>query len=123
MKPYLHARCSIKHFGGEEEDYLPIHDFIDSTKAAMPDMRHRAILHSAFGIFLVEKVFGTNICNSMGRLVSTRDIAEKHVIEDMGTIPTMQDYLKHMPLLPWLGGNKSMKRYKTTVEARDHEVD
>jgi len=106
MKPYQHAKITVKYFGGKPEDYMPIHDFLDSSKAHFPDMRHRALLHSSFGIFICEQVFGTNVTNSEGRLVSVRDIAEKHVIEDMGTIPTVQDYLQHLPMLPWLGGPK-----------------
>lgn len=106
MKPWHHAKGSVKKFGGKEEDYMGIHDFLDSSKAHYPDMRHRAILHSSFGIYLAERVFGTNIRNSDDKLVSVRDIAEKHVIDDMGTIPTVQDYLQHLPMLDWLGGPK-----------------
>lgn len=106
MKPYLHALVSVKKFGGKPEDYQAIHDFIDSSKAHVPDMRHRAILHSSFGIFICERVFGTNLKNSDGRLVSVRDVAEQHVIDDLGTIPTVQDYLSGMPFYDWLGGKK-----------------
>jgi len=104
LKPYDHGRVSVKKWGGKPEDYQAIHDFIDSSKAAHPDMRHRAILHSAFGIFITERVFGINITNSDGRLVSVRDVAEQHVIDDMGRIPTVQDYLDGMPFYDWLGG-------------------
>lgn len=104
MKPHLHAKNSVKKHGGCLEDYLPIHDFIDSSKIAVPDMRHRSMLHSAWGVYLVERVFGTLITNSEGKRVSTRDIAEEHVIDDLGFIPTMQDYLQHMTLEPWMGG-------------------
>lgn len=110
MKPYLHGINSARRFGGKPEDYQEIHDFLDSSKAHFPDMRHRALLHSSFGIYICERVFGTNISNSDSRLVSTRDIAELHVIEDMGTIPTVQDYLQHLPLLSWLGGKKRPKQ-------------
>lgn len=106
MKPFIHAKNSVKLFGGKETDYLPIHDFLDSSKAHFPDMRHRAILHSSFGIYIAEKVFGTFIVNSEGKKVQTRDIAEHHVIEDMGRIPTVADYLEHLPMLSWLGGKK-----------------
>ena len=106
MKPFLHARVSVKRWGGKEEDYQAIHDFIDSSKAHVPDMRHRAILHSSFGIYLTERVFGTNITNSNGKLVSVRDIAEQHVIDDLGKIPTVADYLDGMPIYSWLGGPK-----------------
>ncbi len=104
MKPYIHAQNSSKAFGGQPDDYLPIHDFLDSSKAHFPDMRHRAILHSSFGIFIVEKIFGTFVINSDGKKVQVRDIAEKHVLEDLGRIPTVQDYLQGMPMYEWLGG-------------------
>jgi hypothetical protein len=104
MKPFLHGKVSARKFGGRPEDYQEIHDFLDSSKACFPDMRHRAILHSSFGIFICEKVFGINIENSDGKLVSVRDIAEQHVIDDMGFIPTVENYLKDMPMYRWLGG-------------------
>ena len=84
MKPFLHGKVSVKKWGGKEEDYQKIHDWFDQTKAHFPDMRHRAILHSSFGIFLCEQMFGLNITNSDGKTVSVRDIAEQHVIDDMG---------------------------------------
>lgn len=64
MKPYLHGRIHAKKYGGTPEDYADIDDFIDSSKAAFADVRHRAILHSAFGCFIVEKVFGRTRVNS-----------------------------------------------------------
>ena len=117
MKPWMHSKVSVKYFGGKPEDYLAIHDFIDSSKAHMPDMRHRVILHSSFGIYITEKIFGTNILNSDGKLISVRDIAERHVLDDMGTIPTVQDYLTHLPLLPWLGGKK--RKRQTIIDLVD----
>lgn len=116
MKPYLHATISAKRYGGKPEDYLEIHDFFDITKAHVPDMRHRAILHNSFGIFLLEKVFGTTMTNSDGRKVQVRDLGEQHVLEDLGTIPTLQDYLKHMSLEPWMGGPVKRKRYISLVD-------
>lgn len=106
MKPYEHALVSVKKWKGKPEDYLPIHDFIDSTKAHHADMRHRALLHSSWGIYIVEQIFGTNITNSDERLISVRDIAERHVLDDMGRIPSVQDYLAGMPFYDWLGGPK-----------------
>lgn len=109
MKPFLHGKVSVRKWGGKEEDYQKIHDWFDQTKGHFPDMRHRAILHSSFGIFLCEQVFGINITNSDGKTVSVRDIAEQHVIDDMGRIPTIQDYLNDMPFYSWLGGTKKTK--------------
>lgn len=112
MKPLQHARNSAKKWGGKPEDYLAIHDFFDSTKAALPDIRHRAILHSAFGIFLLEKVFGTYITNSSGRQVCVRDLGEDHVIEDMGFIPTVERWLKNMPIEEWMTGSRRKNNTK-----------
>lgn len=97
---------SVKKFGGKPEDYFDIHQFIDSSKMAFPDMRHRAILHNSFGCYVAERVFGINLTNSDGKLVSVRDVAEQHIIDDMGRIPTLQDYLGDMPFYSWLGGPK-----------------
>jgi len=104
MKPYIHARMSANKYGGKPEDYLPIHDFMDSTKAALADVRHRAILHSSFGCFIVEKVFGTNLTNSEGKLVSVRRLAEEHIIQDLGQIPTIEKWFKTMQIEDWMSG-------------------
>lgn len=104
MKPHLHGKISVKKFGGKVADYQAIHDFLDSSKAHVADMRHRAILHSSFGIYIAKLVFGTLIVNSAGKEVSVRDIAEQHVLDDLGRIPTVQDYLEGMPMYDWLGG-------------------
>lgn len=116
MKPYKHAQISVKKFGGKEHDYQPIHDWFDTTKSAVADMRHRMILHNAFGIFLCEQVFGTMeetdkgwvrmpyITNSDGKKVQVRDIAEQHVLDDLGCIPSLDRCLSGMKLEEWMGG-------------------
>lgn len=116
MKPYMHGKISVKKFGGTIEDYQKIHDFIDSSKAHFPDMRHRAMLHSSFGIYITEQVFGIFITNSDKKRVQVRDIAEQHIIDDLGRIPTVQDYLVGMPLYHWLGGPKKMVRHLNLVD-------
>src|SRR3990167_5253322 len=103
MKPYIHAKTSARKWGGVPGDYQAVHDFFDQTKMCVPDMRHRAVLHNAFGIYLCEQVFGTTIVNSDGRVVSVRDIGEQHVLDDLGTIPTLQDCLEGLPMSKLLG--------------------
>lgn len=106
MKPYLHGRIHAKKYGGVPDDYADIDDFIDSSKVAVPDVRHRAILHSAFGCMLVEKMFGRTRINSDGKEYSTRDVAEDHVLQDLGFIPTMEQYLNNMTVQPWMSGTE-----------------
>jgi len=102
MKPYIHAKNSVRKWKGKIEDYLAIHNEIDSSKASMPDVRHRSIYHSSFGIYIIEKIFGEVIENSDGKKISVRDIAEKHVIEDLGFIPTMEDWMTNMQIQDWM---------------------
>ena len=126
MKPLVHAQVSVKRYGGVVEDYIPIHDFFDSSKAAFADVRHRAILHNSFGIYLAERIFGTYITNAQGKKVSVRDIAEDHVAEDMGgRIPSLQDWLQHMEIQPWMKNLKSerIKRTKTISLNETHHID
>lgn len=100
--PYHHAVSSSKKFGDQPADYQAIHDWFDQTKAHLPDVRHRAILHSSFGIFC-EQVFGPTITNSSGKHVPVRLIGAQHVKEDMGgRIPTVQDWLEDLPVKAWM---------------------
>jgi hypothetical protein len=110
MKPFIHARSSAAKFGGTPSDYIKIHEYFDSTKSSHADVRHRAILHTAFGIYLVADVFGHHITNSDGKTVSVRDIGEQHVMEDLGRIPSMSDYLNHMTIEDWMMGPHSRTR-------------
>lgn len=110
MKAWHHAKASAHKYGGSPDDYIEIHEFIDSSKQMLADVRHRAMLHSAWGIYLTERVFGRHIevprRHSGVKQVSVRDICEDHIIEDIGRIPSMQDWLDNMEIQPWMGGKK-----------------
>jgi hypothetical protein len=109
LKPLIHAKISVKKYGGKVEDYIPLHDFFDSSKVAYPNMKHRAILHNSFGIFILERIFGTYITNSDGKMVSVRDIGEDHVMDDLGFIPTVENWLETLPLEGWMSGTKKRR--------------
>lgn len=113
-KPIIHARSSANKFGGQPEDYLEIHDLLDSSKSVFSDNRHRALTHNSWFFFIVERIFGHEIdvrvdctkceargfyidvtgnpeccarCNQEGstiKKVSVRDVCEQHVLEDFG---------------------------------------
>lgn len=114
--PYHHSLSSCRKFGGKWTDYIKIHDFFDETKAHFPDMRHRALRHHAEGIFWCEEKFGTVITNSDGKQVPVRFIGEQHVMEDLGWIPTIKDYLEQMNQAGWMfkpgEGRKLLKEIK-----------
>ena len=108
-KPLIHARSSVKHFGGVIEDYLDIHNLMDSSKAVIADSRHRALTHNSWFIgTILERIFGVYIVNSDGKQVSVRDVGEQHVMEDYGMrfIPSAQDFLEHIEFQEWMQSGK-----------------
>lgn len=103
--PYIHAVSSAKRWKGIPEDYLDIHQLLDSTKGAFPDNRHRAITHNSwFTQTIIPRIFGDYRINSSGIKYSPKLIAELHVLEDfrMKFIPSVQDYLENMKLKTWM---------------------
>jgi hypothetical protein len=104
--PFEHARSSAKRFGGTPEDYLAIHNWFDESKSFFTDFRHRALRHHAEGIFLAERIFGVRVVNSDGQQVPVRYIGEQHVKEDLGRIPTAQDWLSEIRPQRWMYGQR-----------------
>ena len=102
--PLKHAESSAKKFGGKPDDYLPIHNWFDESKAFLADFRHRALRHHSEGIYLAERVFGVAIRNSDGTQVPVRYVGEQHVKEDLGRIPTAADWLSQIQPRPWMYG-------------------
>jgi hypothetical protein len=99
---YHHAVSSAKRFGGVPDDYQAIHDWFDATKATFGDFRHRALRHHTLGIFDAERLFGTTLTNGNGRAIPVRLVAEQHIIEDCGYLPTPQDWLECMKPERWM---------------------
>ena len=104
--PLKHAESSARKFGGKAQDYLPIHNWFDESKAFLADFRHRALRHHAEGIFLAEKLFGVAIVNSDGKQVPVRYVGEQHVREDLGRIPAAQDWLLQIKPQRWMYGQR-----------------
>ena len=100
--PYHHSLSSVKNWGGKPEDYQAIHDWFDESKSYFADIRHRALRHHSEGIFMAEKIFGTTITNSAGRVIPVRFIGEQHVKEDCGFIPTVADWLGNIKTEGWM---------------------
>src|SRR5216683_2665380 len=107
--PLEHAKNSARKFGGFAEDYLLIHQWFDESKAMMADFRHRSLRHHAEGIFLAERIFGVTIRSSQGKAVPVRYIGEQHVREDLGRIPSFQDWAKNIKAAPWMYGQRLNK--------------
>jgi len=56
--------------------------------------------------FLCERIFGVAIVNSEGKQVPVRYLGEQHVKEDLGRIPTAQDWLSQIKPTRWMYGQR-----------------
>ena len=118
--PIVHSESSVKRWGGKLEDYLPLHEKMDCSKAWVSDNRHRVLTHTMFWIKeVMVPLFGSYITLENGKKVSVKDICEQHILEDfkMKFIPTPQDFIQEMEFKKWMqNGNgvcpSAQKLYK-----------
>ena len=99
-----HAESSAKKFGGEAHEFLALHEWLDSSKSHLADFRHRALRHHSEGIFQLEQLFGSTITLSTGRILPVRLVGEQHILEDLGRIPTVADWLGKIQPESWMLG-------------------
>ena len=117
VNSWRHAVSSARKWGGSPEDYLKIHEFIDSSKKVVGDVRHRALYHHTLGVWLCQEIFGPVLSIARDdavpdigevrryREVPVREIAERHILEDLGWLPSPADYLKNTPIELWMSGS------------------
>lgn len=121
--PYIHALSSAKRFGGHPEDYMDIHELMDSSKAAFPNNGHRVLTHNSwFVVTILPKVFGHQCKNSDGKTYNVKDVGEYHILEDFKNrfMPSVQDYLEHLDVQPWMnnagGVPNRLKKQLNSIE-------
>jgi len=107
MKPIEHAKASAKVFGGIYEDYIDIHKWFDQFRFSINSPKHRMFLHHTGGVIICEQVFGYELVNSDGNSVAVRDIAEHHIVTDVGEMRTPQDWLENIQNEEWVKPIKS----------------
>ena len=115
---YHHAVSSARKWGGTPDDYIDIHTWFDRSKEILANFRHRALRHHAEGCFAAEQAFGRTITNSAGRIVPVRFVAEQHIIEDLGRIPSFADWARSIRPEPWMGRTGPMP--PDIVAMQDH---
>ncbi len=112
MKPLQHAQISRKTHGGKWQDYIAVHSFLDSSKAACAHFKHRFLLHHLEGIELGARIYGASVANSENKAIETRRILTEHLIEDVGRIVSVEDWARD--LLP----NENDPFYKFLAKKR-----
>ena len=101
--PYHHALSSVRQYGGTSRTTSRSIAWFDESKQIIADFRHRALRHHAEGIFMAERLFGTTLTLSTGRIIPVRWIGEQHVREDLGRIPSFADWVSAIRPEPWMG--------------------
>lgn len=114
MTPYKHAESSAKKWGGSPDSYVELHQWFDNTKQFTGNWTHRALRHHSAGVEWAVEKFGHTITNSLGHKIPTKMLAEQHVEEDCGFIPTPQDWLS--PL------GKNPEKWMLTVKVRSASI-
>jgi hypothetical protein len=109
MNSWNHARSAARKWGGTPEHYIDIEEFIDSSKKIIGDVRHRSVYHHTEGVWLCQRIFGRVLeiprASGEGTLqVPVRLVAERHILEDLGWLPSPADYLEGMPIKTWMSG-------------------
>lgn len=59
---------------------------------------------------MAETIFGKTLTLSSGRIIPTRWVAEQHVKEDLGFIPSFADWAKSIRPEPWMGRTQRIER-------------
>lgn len=96
MNYWKHSLLSKKKFGGNAQDYLAVHKFMDASKLYFFDIKHRALLHNTYGIDLCIQKFGDCIVNSENKTILVRDVAAEHCKEDLlGVVPTLTQWFRY----------------------------
>lgn len=109
MNSFHHAQSAARKWGGTPEHYIEIEEFIDSSKKLIGDVRHRSVYHHTEGVWLCQRIFGRTLDIPRMRgegvvQVPVRLVAERHILEDLGWLPSPADYISGMPIKPWMSG-------------------
>lgn len=96
------AQASVMRFGGEAEDFLPLHRWFLATAPWSEDMAHLMFRHHAFGVFEAEARFGPVIHHGAGWVTPTRMVAERHVQEVLGRVPPVTEFLRRIKGERWM---------------------
>lgn len=101
MKPLQHARITAHRYGGQWQDWIALHDWIDRSKMIFPSMQHRMFLHSDFGEWLTVQIHGESITAADGSVVVTRELFRDHQVEDVGRVVPLAEWLREIDAEYW----------------------
>lgn len=92
--PYHHSLSSARNSKDKKtkwQDHFEVHDWLDSSKFAFADARHRSLFHNPAGVSITAKIFKD--------IKGIQEITTQHIKEDMGRVYKIKQWLpsEHWP--------------------------
>ena len=116
MKPLRHCRIAAARYGGVWSDYIVAHTFFDRTKAAFTAHGHRMFLHSDWAVAIAPGILGETLRNSDGVVLPMTQIASDHMVEDVGRVPGVSEWLERLPTLGFERSTRKVVRLRDMRE-------
>lgn len=110
MDALYHARSCARRYGGDPDEYLTIHLWFDESSNHIDDSRHRMLRHHSLGIKECIDRFGRVLTLKNGKQVPVKQIAELHLIEDLGFVPTVADWVRSLRTQTWMTQRRHRRR-------------
>jgi hypothetical protein len=96
MKPLAHARLGQTRNGIPWQKTIQLHTWLDSSKASFASVQHRALLHHALGAQIASRIFAD--VEHEGVRKSASELIADHVIEDLGDVVPVSNWLDIIPI-------------------------
>jgi hypothetical protein len=116
MKALQHAQVAARRFGGRWQDWYDFHDWFDQSKMAFPSMQHRMFLHSDFGAGVATRLFGEILTAADGTRIASIELAEAHLVEDLGRVVKLSEWLEEMDYTSLLQAQTRALRQRSRAE-------
>lgn len=121
MTVYDQCLATAEEEGGAWTDYQALHQFLDWPRDCLPDGRFRRVLHNSWGVGLAEQAFGLAFTRaSDGVELAVRPIVERHIVRELGTIPTLDAALEGVTLQRWMC-SRAMPASMTAVAQHEEQ--
>jgi hypothetical protein len=117
MKPLQHARITSHRYGGEWQDWIALHNWIDRSKMIFPSMQHRMFLHSDFGEWLTVQIHGEFFEAADSTVVATCELFRDHQVEDVGRVVPLAEWLREIDEPYWQRRHPPPRRLETIKDA------
>jgi hypothetical protein len=119
MRPWQHAKASARRGARDWQADLAIHELLDVTKASLPDLRHRMVLHNAdLGPEIAARCFPDR--------PHAREVARAHAREDLGADVPVRVWIElldpaRLPRVRALDVDAIVEDERRRAHLRDHD--